>query len=341
MNILLKNYLWIILFIIPLCTIMLSCKSKPISIPEHFKHVDQMLWVVSDLDIVKSHWEKLGFSQVIDLGTLDVKMHISGKQAEIRLAKANLGGAHVNWIQPLDEKSIFAEFRQQHGDGALSLVHRLPGEKEVAAEIDRLTGLGVEVLEKIEINTRQGNLNYVLLDTGTEGKYVLGYTYGNACKKVVAKLLPDNRHAMKLNQYAFAIRDAHNVSAYWNKLGQPEFQINHPELGNTRYYGKPVGHKLIQGWQRHGTIAYEWCMPVEPPIVYEDHINKHGEGIHHLAFTVADMDKVLEDFTSLGYAVSMGGTWGEKGKPGSGRYEYIDTDAAGGLTLELLWNFQE
>jgi hypothetical protein len=53
---------------------------------------------------------------------------------------------------------------------------------------------------------------------------------------------------------------------------------------------------------------------------------------------VEDMDKVLEDYKSKGYVVSMGGTWGEEGKPGSGRYEYIDLADAGGVTMELLWS---
>lgn len=76
-------------------------------------------------------------------------------------------------------------------------------------------------------------------------------------------------------------------------------------------------------------------------MVYEDHIQRHGEGIHHLAFMVKDMDKVIDDYTSRGFVVSMGGTWGEKGKPGSGRYEYIDLEKAGGLTMELLWSYSE
>ena len=97
---------------------------------------------------------------------------------------------------------------------------------------------------------------------------------------------------------------------------------------------------MIQGWQRHGEIAYEWCIPVKGPIVYEDHIKLHGEGIHHLAFSVVDMDAVLKDYESMGYINTMGGTWGEKGKSGSGRYEYIGLENAGGVTMELLWSFR-
>jgi hypothetical protein len=124
-------------------------------------------------------------------------------------------------------------------------------------------------------------------------------------------------------------------------MGLPPLEISHPELGSPMYYGEPADHELIQGWQRHGSIAYEWCIPVKPPIVYEDHINLHGEGIHHLAFSVNEMDPVLDDFRSRGFVVSMGGTWGESGKPGSGRYEYIDLEQTGGVTMELLWNYRE
>ena len=146
---------------------------------------------------------------------------------------------------------------------------------------------------------------------------------------------------MKINQYAFAIREADEVSEFWAKLGFPEFEIKHPILGDTKYYGEIVDHELIQGWQKHGTVSYEWCIPVKPPIVYADHIKLHGEGFHHLAFSVNDMDVVLQDYMARGYTNTMGGTWGEKGKPGSGRYEYIGLEEAGGVTIELLWNYSE
>jgi hypothetical protein len=221
----------------------------------------------------------------------------------------------------------------------MSLVHRLDSKKSLKSEIKRLSRIGVNVKEEINIPTDNGDINYVLMDTWDEGMFYLGLTYGNS-DIYMTLLTSENLHSMALNQYAFAIRNENtsDVSAYWHKIGFPEFEINHPELGDKHYYGSEVDHDLIQGWQRHGDIAYEWCIPVSTPIVYDDHIKKHGEGIHHLAFTVQDMDKVLEDYKSKGFVVSMGGTWGEEGKPGSGRYEYIDLENAGGVTMELLWS---
>jgi hypothetical protein len=322
--------------------LLFSCWNKSTEtteIPEHFKHVDQVLWVIKDLDKTITQWAKLGFEQVMDMGTVDVNLKKSRKIVKVRMAKTNLGGAYITWIQPLGDGSVFSEFYDSYGEGAMSLVHRLDSKKSLKSEIKRLSQIGVNVMEEIIIHTDNGDLNYVLMDTRDEGKFYLGLTYGSAeIQKIL--LTSENLHSMKLNQYAFAIRNENtsDVSQYWHKIGFPEFQINHPELGNKHYYDKPVDHDLIQGWQRHGDIAYEWCMPVSTPIVYDDHIKQHGEGIHHLAFTVEDMDKVLEDYKSKGYVVSMGGTWGEEGKPGSGRYEYIDLADAGGVTMELLWS---
>jgi methylmalonyl-CoA/ethylmalonyl-CoA epimerase len=319
--------------------LLAGCGSSTNEIPEHLKKVDQVLWITEDLDNVIEHWQDLGFSQVMKLDTLDAHLTRSAETIRLRLALANLGGAHIAWVQPLENHSVLAAFLKSYGNGAMSLVHRMENARQLKMELDRLSSLGVDILEQLSIRTGKGALTYTLMDTRKEGKYVLGLTQGNT--SIWQGLSADNRHQMKINQYAFAIREAAPVSAYWAKLGFPEFEINHPVLGDTRYYGKLVDHELIQGWQRHGTVAYEWCIPVKPPIVYEDHIRQHGEGIHHLAFSVGDMDAVLQDYQARGYVNTMGGTWGEKGKPGSGRYEYIGLEEAGGVTMELLWNHAE
>ena len=312
---------------------------KAADLPNAYKEVDQVLWVVSDVENTMVKYMELGFDQFKDLGTVEVKSYTHETVSMARLVCANLGGAHVNWIQPLDGESIFNEFLIEHGDAAMSLVHRFFEVNELKEELGRLEELGIGILDKISIISSEGELAFVLMNTEAEGKYVLGFTYADMGLQIHTALCDMNRLELRLDQYAFAIRDPQAVSDYWKKIGLPELQINHPELGDPMYYGKPADHDLIQGWQRHGSIAYEWCIPVKPPIVYEDHIRKHGEGIHHLAFSVSDMDVVLEDYTSKGFVVSMGGTWGEKDKPGSGRYEYIDLELAGGLTMELLWNF--
>jgi methylmalonyl-CoA/ethylmalonyl-CoA epimerase len=332
-----KKILTILIFIT-----LYSCGKKSAEVPGHFKHVDQVLWVNNDLNSTISHWRNLGFNQIMDLDTVRAVFNLSGQTVMIKVAKANLGGANITWIQPQGDGSVFDEFLDMYGNGAMSLVYRMESEKALQNELNRLAGLGLEVKEKISIETPKGNMHYVLMDTWEKGKFYLGYTWADESIKLMQELISANLHNMQLNQYAFAIRNenARSVSHYWHSIGFPEFEMNHPDLGNKHYFGNEVDHDLIQGWQRHGDIAYEWCIPVSTPIVYDDHIKKHGEGIHHLAYTVEDMDIVLNDYKAKGYVVSMGGTWGEEGKQGSGRYEYIELEDAGGVTMELLWNYE-
>jgi hypothetical protein len=315
-----------------------SCGKNPQEAPSSFKHVDQVLWVVSNLDSVISQWNKLGFNQIINLGTANAMMKKSGTRVKIKIAKANLGGASVTWIQPLEGESVFTGFHKAYGDGIMSLVHRMDKKSEIRAECRRLARLGVKVREEIRIPTRKGELYFVLADTFEKGKYFLGYTTGWDDEQIIKSLSPGNQFDLRLNQYAFAIRDPRPVSGFWHSLGLPAIEVSSSALGNTRYYGKPADYQVELGWQKGSDIDYEWCIPVKPPTVYEDHIQKHGEGIHHLAYKVNEMDTVLQAFIAKGFTVSMGGTWGEPGKPGSGRYEYLDLENGGGVTMELLWD---
>jgi hypothetical protein len=326
------------LMILPLI-LLFSCSQENPQVPGYINEVDQVIWVVEDLEDVMADWKNLGFSEIVDLGTVQANLKSSDEPVPIHLAKANLGGAHIIWIQPLEENSVFARFHEDYGDGAMSLVHDAGDKTALNKELKRLSALGIGLLDEVTIELSQGALRYALMDTRKQGKYILGYTWSKPEDTLFMEKKGDNIHGLQINQYAFAIRDPEPVSDFWEHLGQPEFQINHPVLGNMHYYGEPTDHELIQGWQRHGTVAYEWCIPVKLPIVYDDHIRIHGEGIHHLAFKVNDMDAVLRDYGSKGYVNSMGGTWGEEGKPGSGRYEYIDLEEAGGVTVELLWSY--
>jgi hypothetical protein len=53
---------------------------------------------------------------------------------------------------------------------------------------------------------------------------------------------------------------------------------------------------------------------------------------------VPDIDAAARAWEAVGVKVVQSGAWGEKGKPGSGRFAYVDTSTVGGVTVELLWN---
>jgi hypothetical protein len=309
---------------------------------EYYKQVDQIVWVINDLDAVLKGWSNLGFEGIIPGESFTTPgQEYKGKMVDIKMKTAfmNFGGKAITFIQPEKGKNAYYDFLKKHGDGAMVLMHRAPSLAEINCEVDRMAGIGVNVLQRGSFQQGSITINYVFFDSQKSGKYVLGLYDG---AEVPAKFLnTPNALNMTFSQFAFAINDPAPVSAFWKKLGFPELEVTHSESWDKEYYGVPSDFQMDLGWQRHGKIVYEWCIPLKPPTVYADHIKNHGEGIQHFGMNVSDMDKAIAFMTSKGFKVSQSGGWGEKGKKGSGRFAYIDTEGIGGETIELLWNFKE
>ena len=307
-------------------------------VPDVYKSVASVHWVVKDLDSVKQAWAKLGFPALQDFGevALTVKRRGQARQIRMRVAMALLPSLEVYWLQPLDDASAYAGFLARHGDGVFSLNHRAASLPALEAEVARLEKLGIGVLQRSDVETDSGTLTIVHMDTADEGKYVLGLVHGTVHGADAPAPAPP--FPAKLSQFAFVVRDPRAVSAFWSKVGLPAFEFTHPAIADRLYRGKPAGFDQELGWQRHGTVTYEWIRSLAGPTVYDDFLKAHGEGVHHLAFAVDDLDKALAVWKAAGFSAAQSGSWGEKGQPGSGRYAYVDTEPAGGVYVELLWN---
>ena len=88
-----------------------------------------------------------------------------------------------------------------------------------------------------------------------------------------------------------------------------------------------------------GAIQYELINPKGPDrSFYLDHLERHGEGIHHLGFYVSDMEKKLDAVKRLGIGVLQAGFIESKGKSGGSvtDYAYLDTTEIGGIIFELI-----
>jgi hypothetical protein len=320
-----------------LFAILLTIWPAAAQTPEIYRSVDRVTWVVDDLDRVTQGWEKLGLLQIDLRSEIELPVTFRGEttNAKVRIASGFLGDVRVDWIQPLGGRNPFSEYQKNHVSGVFSLVHRMPTLDAFNREIERLRGLGVSILQSGEGETAEGVVHYCYLDTEPEGKYVLGLVH---MPEGMSKTAPAGR---KIVQFAFAVHDLKPVSAYWAKLGLGAMAFNAGNLSDVEYWGKPMAaHQQNFGWQRGRKVPYEWLQPVTAPNVFDDHMKKYGEGIHHIAINVPDMEKGIAEWTVTGLKVASFGRWGGKDKPGSGRFAYIDTEPIGGVTMELLWQFR-
>jgi catechol 2,3-dioxygenase-like lactoylglutathione lyase family enzyme len=304
--------------------------------PDLYRQVAGLTWVVKDLDAVEAAWARMGFPAQ-RLGEMDISGSYAGASgsARFRVSHARIAGLDVTWLQPLDDSSGLSAALAEHGEGVFSINFRAPSREALEAEVARLQALGVGVLQRAEVPAGAQTTTIVQMDTRREGKYVLGLVHGGAPAAAPEAPLP---FPLKLSQYALVVKDLAAVSAYWEKLGFPKMDITHGTLGDLVHRGKPGTFDQKLGWHRYGTVTWEWIESVRGPTVYDEFLAAHGEGFHHLAFDVPDMDAAIAECEKRGAPIVQSGAWGEKGKPNSGRFAYAATDTAGGVMVELLWN---
>lgn len=306
--------------------------------PDFYRTVDRLTWIVEDLDATIMGWKKLGFRNIGEPADAELAVTFRGHKetAKCRAASGWLGNLAVDWYQLSSGSNAFSEFQSRHGSGIFSLVHRVTDRQALDSELRRMQALGVPVLQSVEVRGADGPATYTYLDTERDGKYVLGLVLYPERASAPASLAPCGA----VVQYAFAVKKLEPVLEYWKRLGFTQTSVTHPPLWDLRYHDQPGNFDAELGWQRHGKVVYEWIMPLKGPTVYQDHMDRHGEGVHHIAFEVPDLDKEVTRWDSLGFPFVQGGAWGEKGKPGYGRFAYQNTQTIGGTDIELLWNFR-
>jgi methylmalonyl-CoA/ethylmalonyl-CoA epimerase len=311
-------------------------------LPDLYKSVDRILWVVKDLDRVATEWQKLGFSEIRRIGELPSNDLYQGQPIDgrVRLAVGRIGDVQVAWVQPLTDAGAYARFLAAHGDGVFSLAHRVPSPEALTREVERLRALGVGVLQRTEIDAGAGSIILVHMDTEAKGAYSLGLIYLPP-ETAAESDVPARPLAPKLAHIAFVARDIRAVSAFWSKLGFPELTYTHDPFWKPVYRDNPGHFDMELGWQRYVKPSFEWIQSLKGPSVYEEHLKAHGQGIQHLGVSVDDIDKAIADWKQLGFPVVQSGGWGQEGKPGSGRFAYLDTAPIGGLIVELLWSFPQ
>lgn len=298
-------------------------------LPDFYKTVDRVVWVVDDIDSTIAGWKKLG---MIDIGA-------SGESEEdgVKWTVARVGNIIVDFVEPTSDDNVFGQFRSKHGQGVMALMHRVPTEAALDAEVERMHKLGVAVLDAADLDDARAR--YVLFDTAGEGKYVLGLVYAPPGDYKGELKAPEVKPgAKRVSQFAFVVRDLEPVSKYWARLGFPAMSVTHPKLWDLHYHDQEGHFDALLGWQRHGHVVYEWIQPTKGPTTYLDHIEKHGEGLHHIAFEVTDIEREKAEWTKAGFPTSQSGAWGERDKPGYGRFAYQDIHPIGGTEVELLWN---
>jgi methylmalonyl-CoA/ethylmalonyl-CoA epimerase len=101
-----------------------------------------------------------------------------------------------------------------------------------------------------------------------------------------------------------------------------------PFTGTPTFRGKPLNAKVKGVFADAGGIKLGLAQPIEGESPWMEFLDNRGEGIHHVAFAVDDLDKEVAKLTKQGCSVLKRSAWQGGGSA------YIDL-GVGSIVIEL------
>ncbi len=137
-------------------------------------------------------------------------------------------------------------------------------------------------------------------------------------------------------QVGLIVRDIEkSAKVYAELFGMevPAWSLTDPEeKAHTRYRGQPTQGRAKLAFFDVGSLSLELIEPVGGPSTWQEFLDAHGEGVHHIAFQIKGMESQIALLEGKGMPLV------QRGEYTGGRYAYIDAVPQLAVVLELLEN---
>ncbi|EKG19295.1 hypothetical protein MPH_03158 [Macrophomina phaseolina MS6] len=91
------------------------------------------------------------------------------------------------------------------------------------------------------------------------------------------------------------------------------------------------------------TMVYEVIQPVSGPNIFQEYLDAHGEGVHHIAYDMNGIpfEERVKKFEERGFVMSQGGSW-----MGKNHFAFFETEERTGTCFETYefpadWDYPE
>ncbi|MGL4362902.1 MAG: VOC family protein [Cellulosilyticaceae bacterium] len=139
-------------------------------------------------------------------------------------------------------------------------------------------------------------------------------------------------------QIAILVNDIETTMANWcNFLGVKNYGYkltDAPEVSGILFKGQSTPARAKLGFVKLGQVTLEIIEPDHNASIWREYLDTHGEGFHHIAFKVDELDLTIAKFTSQNMPLLQTASYG------SGQYAYMDTSDSLKLIVELLNDFK-
>ncbi|WHY59606.1 VOC family protein [Cytobacillus firmus] len=250
-----------------------------------------------------------------------------------KLAFLNTPTVQFELIEPNEEPGTMREFLDRAGEG----IHHIAFDvKSIRERMPFFEESGYSSLQSGEFTASEGR--YVYADTLKDCKILVELLESSEARTTAAA---QESHSPLLGtniveQLAIVVKDLELAAeAYCKLLGAdmpPIIQSGPSETTQVMFRGQPTEGKSRYMFINTPFIQIELIEPGDSPSTWQEHLEKYGEGVHHISFVVDNLDEKVRLLEGMGYPVIQTGNFFN----GKGRYAYMDTTSAFSVIIELL-----
>lgn len=137
----------------------------------------------------------------------------------------------------------------------------------------------------------------------------------------------------QLNHVGIVVRDLDAaIRRYQETLGIGPFVTRDRHITDALTRGERRPFSLRVGFAGLGPILFEVIQPVEGRSLHQEFLDRHGEGLQHLAYVIPDVDGEVTRLGSQGLQVVLDIAMPER----QSRVVYVEGEAAAGVLWELI-----
>ena len=99
------------------------------------------------------------------------------------------------------------------------------------------------------------------------------------------------------------------------------YRLDPTRLKEMRYHGKEVAFSFRHALAWQGELQFELIQPLDGPSIFADHLERHGEGLHHVGTFVDDHPAAVAELLGRGF-IPLQSARGH-GAEGDGAFAYF------------------
>jgi catechol 2,3-dioxygenase-like lactoylglutathione lyase family enzyme len=140
-----------------------------------------------------------------------------------------------------------------------------------------------------------------------------------------------------IKQCAVVVLDLDEAVARWTQhLGigpWTAYRLESSRLTDMRYHGEEVEFSLRHALAWQGELQFELIQPLSGPSIFADHLDAHGESLHHVGKYVDDHPAAIAEAIAMGFTELQAARG--FGAEGDGAFAYFQPPGVS-LILELI-----